>query len=149
MILDQNLRVSTAQAVTVTAVSTDSVDLTTARDLGEGEGLFAVFTVGTAFAGGTSTQFEVIIADNGPLTTNPTQIATSIAIPTAQLVAGAMIAVKIDTPLNPVSGAPTARRFLGARYTVVGTNTAGTVTADITHDIQGARRAYPSGFAIL
>lgn len=148
MITDQALRVSTAQAVTTTAVSVDSIDLQNARDLGEGKEFYMVFTVGAAnFAGGTSIQFEAIVADNGALTTNPTVMSASAAIVTAQLVAGAQIVLRMN-PLNPVTAVPTARRFLGARYTVVGTMNAGTITADVVLDYQGARRAYPSGFTV-
>jgi hypothetical protein len=149
MINDIALRVSTAQAVTTTAVSVDSVDLQNARDIGEGQGFYAVFTVGTGFSGGTSIQFEIIVADNGALTTNPTVIAASAVIPVASLGAGRQIVVSINEPLNPIDAVPTARRFLGARYTVAGTMSAGTVTADMVLDYQGARRAYPSGFAVV
>ncbi|MFN7340300.1 MAG: Bbp16 family capsid cement protein [Opitutia bacterium] len=148
MVNDINLRVSTAQAVTVTAVSVDSVDLQNARDVGEGEDLYMVFTVGTAFTGGTSISFEVLIADNGPLTTNPTVLAASPAIPTAQLIAGSQFAVRFS-PVASLRAPGAVRRFLGARYTVVGAMTAGTVTADVVHTIQGGNRFYPSGFTVL
>jgi hypothetical protein len=143
MITDQLLRVSNAQNVTVTAVSVDSVDLSQARDIGEGQDLFMNFAVGTAFAGGTSTEFQVIVADNGALTTNVTVIGSSGAIPTASLTAGSMQAVR----LNPMI-ASLGRRFLGARYVVAGTNTAGNVTSDIVLDIQDGRKSYASGFTV-
>jgi hypothetical protein len=147
MIFDANLRVSTAQPVTVTAVSVDSIDLLQSRDIGEGEDPYMVFTVGTAFAGGTSVTFEVIVADNGALTTNPTVIAASPAIPTAQLVAGAQFAVRFS-PIASLRAPGVARRFLGARYTVAGTFGAGTVNAAVVHTIQGFPRIYASGFAV-
>lgn len=50
MFIDQNLRVSTAQAVTATAVSSDTIDLSQAREIGEGADLFFVFTITETFA---------------------------------------------------------------------------------------------------
>lgn len=143
MIVDQFLRVSTAQAVTTTAVSTDSVDLGTARDIGEGQDLYMVFSVGTAFAGGTSIQFEAIVADNGALTTNPTVIGASSVVAVANLGASTQFTVRLNPTIRSLG-----RRFLGARYTVVGTMTAGTVTADIVTDIQD-QKSYASGFSVV
>jgi len=144
MITDANLQLSNLQAVTVTAVSTNTVDLSVARDMGEGNDLYAVFTVGTAFAGGTSTKFEVIGATNAALTTGVVAIGGSDAQLTAALVAGKQIAVRIDPQI-----ASNGQRYLGARYTVVGTNTAGTVTCDIVETIGDGRKAYASGFSVV
>ena len=60
MITDKNLRVSTDQAVTTTAVSSDTIDLSVARDIGEGHDLLMNFALTEAFAGGTSTNFGLI-----------------------------------------------------------------------------------------
>lgn len=143
MITDKLLRVSEAQAVTTTAVSTDTVDLSVNRDIGEGEALYMNFAVGTAFAGGTSTAFEVIVADNAALSSNVQVVGSSGPVLTAALTAGSMFAVRI----NPLIGS-TGKRYFGARYTVVGTNSAGTVTADVVHSIQDGRKTYASGFVV-
>lgn len=143
MITDKLLRVSEAQALTTTAVSTDKIDLSTARDMGEGEDLFMVFTVGTAFAGGTSINFNVTVADDAALSTNATTIGMSGVIVTASLTAGAQFTVR----LNPLIGS-LGRRYLGATYTIVGTMSAGTVTADIVTDIQDGKKFYASGFTV-
>lgn len=144
MITDKFLRVSDAQAVTTTAVSTDSIDLSLARDIGEGQDVVFNFSVGTAFAGGTSVQFEVIVADNAALTTNPVAVGSSAAIATASLTAGKMEAVRVNPQI-----ASLGKRYMGARYTVVGTMTAGTVTADVVETIQDGRKAYASGFTVV
>jgi hypothetical protein len=143
MITDKLLRVSEAQAVTTTAVSTDKVDLSQARDIGSGEELFAVFTVGTAFSGGTSVTFAMAVADDAALSTNLTPIGATGAIPTASLTAGAQFAVRLNPLMNSVG-----RRYLGASYTVVGTYTAGTVTCDIVTDLQDSKKYYASGFSV-
>ena len=144
MITDKFLRVSDAQAVTTTAVSTDKIDLSQAREIGEGDDLFMVFTVGTAFAGGTSINFNVTVADDAALSTNATTIGMSGVIVTASLTAASQFIVR----LNPQIGS-LGRRYLGATYTVVGTMSAGTVTADIVSDIQDGKKFYAGGFAVL
>jgi len=144
MITDKLLRVSDAQAVTTTAVSTDTVDLSVARDIGEGQDLFMNFAVTEAFAGGTSTNFEVIIADNAALSSNVQVIGASGAIVTASLPLGTNVAVRLNPQI-----ASLGKRYLGARYTVSGTNSAGKVTADIVMDVQDGKKFYASGFAVV
>ena len=144
MILDKLLRFSNAQAVTVTAVSTDKADLAVARDIGEGEPLFVNFALGAAFAGGTSTAFEVVVADDAALSTNVTVIGSSGALLTAALTLGKTIVVA----LNPLV-ASMGKRYIGTRYTVVGTNTTGTVTADLTDGVQDGQKFYPGGFTVI
>lgn len=144
MITDKNLRVSTDQAVTTTAVSSDTIDLSVARDIGEGHNLLMNFAVTEAFAGGTSTTFEVIIADNAALTSNVTVVGSSNAVATANLTLGTNVAVRI----NPLIGS-LGKRYIGARYTVSGTNTAGKVTADVVETIQDGKKFYASGFSVV
>ena len=144
MITDKLLRVSTDQAVTTTAVSTDTIDLSQARDMGEGGEITMNFAMTEAFAGGTSTKFEVIIADNAALTSNVQVVGSSDAVTTANLTLGTNVAVRI----NPLIGS-LGKRYMGARYTVVGTNTAGKVTADIVEAIQDGKKFYASGFSVV
>lgn len=144
MITDKFLRVSDAQALTTTAVSTDTIDLSIARDIGEGQDLFMNFAVTTALAGGTSVKFEVIQADNAALSSNVQVIGSSDAVLTAALVAGYNTAVRINPQV-----ASTGKRYLGARYTISGTYTSGNVTADVVTDIQDGRKSYASGFAVV
>jgi len=144
MITDKLLRVSTDQAVTTTAVSTDTVDLSVARDIGEGSDLYMNFAVTEAFAGGTSTNFEVIIADNAALSSNVVVIGASGAIVTADLTLGKNVAVRLNPQI-----ASLGKRYLGARYTVSGTNSAGKVTADMVMDVQDGKKFYASGFTVV
>lgn len=144
MITDKLLRVSTDQAVTTTAVSTDTIDLSIARDMGEGGEITFNFAMTEAFAGGTSTKFEVIVADNAALSSNVVVVGSSDAILTANLTLGTNVAVRV----NPLIGS-TGKRYLGARYTVSGTNSAGKVTADIVDAIQDGKKFYASGFSVV
>lgn len=143
MITDQLLRVSTDQALTTTAVSTDTIDLSVARDIGEGGDLYMNFAVTTALAGGTSVKFEVISSASANLG-SPTVIGSTDAIVTASLVAGYNTAVRINPQV-----ASLGQRYLGARYTISGTYTSGKVTADVVTDIQDGRKFYPSGVTVV
>lgn len=145
MYIDGLLQVSTAQAVTATAVSTDKIDLLQARDIGEGKELFMHFNVDTtATSGGSAVvTFEVISSAAADLS-SPTVIGSSAGIPVASLVAGYRNVVKI----NPVLGS-LGQRYLGARYTVATANlTAGAFTASVVNVITD-KKDYPSGFAVL
>ena len=154
MITDNFLRLSgsltagsaTGQAVTATANSTNVVDLSLARDVGEGEDLYVQFTVGTAFtAGGAATLTPTIVVSAADSLTTPTTIATAGTIAVATLVAGYSFAVR----LNPLI-ASLGLRYLGAIYTVAtGPMTAGTITADIVTEIQDGKKFYASGFTVL
>jgi hypothetical protein len=143
MITDKLLRVSEAQAVTTTAVSTNTIDLGVARDMGEGKELFMNFAVGTTFTGGTSIKFEIISSATANLA-SPTVIGSSDAVVTAALVAGKNVAVALNPQI-----ASTGQQYLGARYTVVGTMTAGAVTADIVETVQDGKKFYASGFTVV
>jgi len=143
MITDKLLRVSEDQALTTTAVSTDTIDLSVARDIGEGGDLFMNFAVTTALAGGTSVKFEVITSAAANLG-SPTVIGSTDAIVTASLVAGYNTAVRINPQI-----ASLGQRYLGARYTISGTYTSGKVTADVVMDVQDGRKFYPSGVTVV
>lgn len=143
MITDALVKVSAAQALTTTAVSTDKIDLSVARDIGEGENLFMYFNVDTSLTGGTSVKFEVVVADDAAISSNVTVVGSTDAVLTASLVAGYSTAVRI----NP-SIASLGKRYLAARYTIVGTYGAGAVTAQIVHNIQGGKKFYASGFTV-
>ena len=144
MITDAYLKVSAAQALTTTAVSTDKIDLSVSRDIGEGENLYMNFNVDTALTGGTSVKFEVVVADDAAISSNVTVVGSSDAVLSAALVAGYSTAVRI----NPII-ASLGKRYLAARYTIVGTYSAGAVTAQIVHDIQDGKKFYASGFTVV
>lgn len=143
MITDKNLRVSTDQALTTTAVSADTIDLSVARDIGEGKDLYMNFAVTTALTGGTSVKFEVVQSASADLS-SPTVIGSTDAVAAASLVAGYNTAVRI----NPQIGGK-GQRYIGARYTIVGTFTAGAVTADIVETVQDGKKFYASGFTVV
>ena len=142
MITDSLLRVSEDQAITSTAFSTDTIDLGTARDIGEGTALYMNFAVTTALANGTSVKFEVVTSANANLS-SPTVVGSSDAVLTAALTAGKNVVVRINPDI-----AGKGKRYLGARYTVAGTFNAGKVTADVVETIGDGQKYYASGFTV-
>lgn len=136
----------TGQTVTGASavLSTNTVDLSQTRDMGEGGDLFGRFQIGTAFAGLTALEMQVVTADDAALSTNLTVIGTTGAIAVASLTAGARFACDINPRL-----ASKSQRYIGLRYVPTGTGTAGVVVGDVGAEIQDGQKFYPSGFAIL
>ena len=162
MITDNFLRLSgsltagsaTGQAVTATANSTNVVDLSLARDIGEGESLYVQFTVGTAFtaAGAATLTPTVIVTADASAFTTPTTIGTGGTIAVASLVAGYTFVVRLNPQLfgSTTTVSSLGLRYLGAIYTVAtGPMTAGTITADIVTEIQDGKKFYASGFTVV
>lgn len=133
MILSNESLLSNAQAVTVTAVSTNVIDtgvkgtpvggsVAFAGDVGKGTHIPFVVQVVEDFATLTSLTIAV---ETGAADTLGT-VLSSQTIPVAGLKKGTRIA--LDVVPDGV------QRFLGVRYTVTGTTaTAGKVTAGVTH----------------
>ena len=142
MITDKLLRVSEDQAVTSSAYSTNTIDLGTARDVGEGTALYMNFALTEAFANGTSITFEVVTSPNANLSSH-TVIGSSATILTAALTLGKNIVVRINPDI-----AGKGKRYLGARYVVAGTMNAGKVTADVVETIGDGQKYYASGFTV-
>jgi len=161
MITDNFLRLSgsltagsaTGQSVTVTANSTNVVDLSLARDIGEGEDLYVQFTVGTAFtAAGAATLTPTIVVSAADTLSTPTTIGTSGTIAVASLIAGYTFVIRLNPQLfgSTTTVSSLGLRYLGAIYTVAtGPMTAGTITADIVDSIQDGKKFYASGFTIV
>lgn len=149
MYVDKQTEFSDSQAVTVTAISTNVLDLTqgqsglTTIDIGTGENFYLVVQVDTAAtaAGAATVVFSLESDSTVDLATSPTVHWTSAAVPKATLVAGYEV-IKLKLPSDSYE------RYLGLRYTVAtGPLTAGAFSAFLTKDVQ-ANRAYGSGFSV-
>ena len=155
MINDLALKVATEQAVTVTAVSASSVDLSSAasaghqsavvganpHSIGTGYRLFLVIDVTTtATAGGAAVvTFEVITATDELLTANIETLGISDGYAVATLTAAREpIAVAINPDIGNQQGQD--QRFLGMRFNVTtGPLLTGNFTAGFQLDYQDAR----------
>lgn len=146
--------VLTGQAVTATAVSTNTFDtnpLTLGgnqpNDYGRGEPLeIAISTlVAAAAAGAATVNFELIQADDAALSVNVETLVQTGSIPIARLTLGALVPLHLDraAPYAP-------RRYIGVRYTVgTGPLTAGTFSAAIVKSVQDIANIYgKSGFVV-
>ena len=145
MITDKYLRLSEDQEVLTSAVSTNTIDLSQARDVGEGKPLYMVFTVTTAFtraAGALTVTFNTLIDDDAALG-SPTTLASTGAIAKTDLAVGAQFVLQIP----PVLGSK-GLRYLGASFTNSATADTGKVTVDIVETFQDGKKFYPSGYTV-
>lgn len=112
-------------------------------DTGVGEDLYLEFGIVVAVAGGTSVRFQIVQADDAALTSGVQVINQTDDIPIVNLGVGALVPLGWDPaqPYNP-------KRYVGARYVVTGTNTAGTVTAAVVKNQQTRQMSYKSGYAV-
>jgi hypothetical protein len=146
MITDKLLRLSDAQAITGTESSDNIIDLSQARDIGEGRPLFVVFTIMEAFNTLTDLTIALVTNDDEDLTTTPT-ILSSKTVTRAS--GGLDLAQQHVLPIPP-SIRSLGARYFGATYTVNGSNpSTGQITADIVETFQDGKPAgYPSGFSL-
>lgn len=138
MITDKFLRFSNAQAITADAASTDYLDSTVAQ-IGDGDGLRLVVTVGTAFDNLTSLAIKLQSDDNSSFSSASDDATVTVLL--AALTAGAKV---VDIPLPRG-----LQRYVRVYYDVTGTApSAGTVTAQIVQDSDTGPSvgAYASGF---
>lgn len=149
MLTDANLQLASAQAVTATAVSTNTIDLSQARDLGDGTDLYAVVTVDTTAtaAGAATVNFQVISSAAANLG-SPTILGQTDAIAKTELTAGRKPIV-ICIPSHIVNSLPIGQRYLGLQFTVAtGPLTAGAFSVAITDSDVSVNKNYPSGFTV-
>lgn len=150
MLTDALLQLSSAQAVTVSAVSTNTIDLSKARDLGHGKQLYAVFTVDTtATAGGAATVTFQVVSSAAANLGSPTVRIQTDAIAISELTAGRKPIV-VPIPPGVLNAQPIGQRYLGANYVVAtGPLTAGAFSCTITDTAPTVGANYPSGFDVV
>lgn len=133
MILDTQALLSDDQLITTTADSTNIIELP--KRSYEGKPMRVLIQVTVAdFAGGTSIAFD-LETDALAAFGSPADIANIAAITTANLTVG----TKINIPFMPRSN----EEFIRLEYTVVGTMTAGAITAGIIFDEQTNKSTFP------
>jgi hypothetical protein len=144
MYMDGQLIFSDAQAITVDAISTNVIDLgatNTLKDIGAGVPLYLVIQIGVAWAAAGTVTFSLESDSTVDLATSATVHWVSADIAKSVLVAGYRV-VAIALPIEK-----TYERYLGVRYNVTTSETAGTVDAFLVSDVN-AWSAYADNFAI-
>ena len=127
MLFDKETMFSDDQAVTTTASSTNVYDFGADGDDYANVGLRRAVIrcqVTETFAGGTSLQVQV---RTGATTSPTTVVVSSAAIVTASLVAGYQFQISVPLPRQLL-------RYMDLNYVVVGTHTAGKITAGLMAD---------------
>ena len=149
MLTDALLQLSSAQAVTASAVSTNTIDLSQSRDIGTGEDLYANFTVDETVtaAGAATVTFQVITSAAADLS-SPTVLVQSGAIPKADLPAGRK-PISICIPPSALLAQPIGQRYFGVNYLIAtGPLTAGKFSCCIGNSEVASAVYYPSGFSV-
>lgn len=144
MIFDKLLRVSSEQAITSTAASTDVIDLGVAADLNPGRDLELVCIITEAFTAAGAATLQVQLqgsTDNSSFTT----MLETAAIGKADLTIGRDI-LRVALP-GPIAGQSNPR-YIRLNYVVAtGPMTAGKVNAGFVLDRQ-RNHAYPPGVTV-
>lgn len=149
MMTDALLQLSSAQAVTSTAFSTNTIDLIQNRDIGPGGDVYAVITVDVAAtaAGSATVNFQVVTSANANLS-SPNILVQTDAIGKSELTAGRR-PIYLELPASVLAALPIGQRYLGIQYTVgTGPLTAGSFSAAITNSQVDLGKNYPSGFTV-
>lgn len=145
MILDGQLQFSDNQSVTVTAVSTNSVDLGPFTNnlnvaIGTGEVLYVFINNPAALVGAGATVTVTLETDDNSAFSSPTVVQT-LGTFGALAVAGTVIVARLAAVVN-------FERFIQLRYTVAGGTLASSqFDAHIVKDID-AYKSYADNFTI-
>lgn len=142
MLVDKLLLFSEAQALTASAASTNSLDMSAARDIGIGEDLYVFLNVDVALTdSGSNSTVTVALEGDSTSTFTPDGSQELFIIP-AVAAAGSQYFAKISPDFAA------QYRYLRLKYTMNnGDLTTGTVTAGIVNGIQKAK-VYPKGYTI-
>jgi hypothetical protein len=147
MIIDAQNQFSAAQAVTTTAVSTNVIDLSQAREVFAGKEVEIAFSVDVAAlaVGAATVNFQVITSTASTMT-SPTIVTQTDAIPKASLTQYARFTVGVPSAFINNLG----QRYFAVQYTIgSGPLTAGSFTASVVADWADVPKYYASGYAVL
>lgn len=150
MITDALLQFASAQPVTGSAASTNTIDLGNGKDAGRGEPMLVAITVDqTVAAAGAATVTCQLISSAASNLSSPTVLSQTDAIPKADLVAGRRPIV-LRLAREMLNAQPFGQRYVGVNFAVAnGPLTAGAFSASVVHDGQaGAASMYPTGYTV-
>jgi len=145
MILDGQNMFSEAQAITAAAVSTNAIDTSLARDIGNGENIYIMLQCDVAMTDvdSNSTLAIALVTDSDEALGSPTVVRTLVTLP-ALTAAGTTLFFKLEAE-NLVA----FERYLGLSYTPANGNlTTGSFTAGLVRTIQKSQEYPASGFSV-
>lgn len=148
MIIDGQTQFSSAQALSGSAnvASTNVIDLSEVRNIGEGKVLYITTAVTTAFTDGGTNAGTLVVLYGGATAGATTALQNLYTIPQAAAVGSGPFFATIYPGL--ISSMPASFEFLQLNYQPQTANlTAGAVTSYIVTDIQ-AFVAYKRGYVI-
>lgn len=148
MYLEHNWLLSDEQVITVGASSTNSIDVTTFRDLGTGTPLFVNFLVTEDFTvaeGSSNLRIQLGYASNSALTSDWSPNTQSEAFATGELTVGTQIWLpvgrwqqgRVNTPFadgTQTTTKQTDSQYFGIDYLVGSTFSTGKITARLSLD---------------
>lgn len=150
MITDALLQLASAQAVTTTAVSANTIDLGVQRDIGAGECLYMCITVDETVtaAGAATVEFQPIMATNAGLSSANVLCSTG-PIAKAELSLNRR-PIFIEIAPTVADNQALGKRYLGMNFLVAtgGPLTAGKFSVTLVTDRQDILKYYPSGFTV-
>lgn len=144
MLLDTQLLFSNAQALTATADATNVVDLSVAREIGDGRplSLFIQVSVAADATTGDETYAVSITTDDNASLTSDTVVVGPINLPRAILTANSLHEIRL-----PAKGLANWERYMGVVYTLGGTTPTVTLTAWLGHSGSlPSVKTYPNGW---
>lgn len=153
MYVDSQLLFSDAQAVTVTAISTNVLDLnpdgyglaSNLQDIGIGEEVYLVVMTTTTITDTGSDATLIVTLESDTAVGLATAPVVHISTGTLAFATYATAGTIIFQGKLPVAD---YKRYLGVRYTIAsGPFTAGAITAFMTKDVQ-RQKYYKSGFTV-
>ena len=117
------------------------------RDIGEGDDLYVLVTIGTVPTGaaGSILTVDVTMSTSDTDGSGTITVIGTTKIPYESMIAGAQFAVRI----NPTLGS-TGSRYVGVRYTITSTawTGSGTLFADLVTDLADSKQFSASGFKV-
>jgi hypothetical protein len=147
MYMDKEAEFSDGQALTVTAISTNVIDINlvpTLKDIGTGESIYWVTQVDVAFGSAGAPTLDITLESDSTadLATSPTVHDTLPQFLVAALTAGAQLGKR------RLESARTFERYLGVRYTIgVAAFNAGTISSFLTRHIDSYTN-YPANTGV-
>lgn len=136
MYIDKRLQLSSQQALSATAASSDAVDFGADRPVGPGEQLWLVVVAREGLAGTTPTLAVSVETDDNDAFGSAATLASGLSLTDATFPTGTMFVLPFPY---------TNERYVRAKYTLGGTTPTANVDAFITNQEPANWKSLPDG----